>query len=150
MAEPIIELWGGVGFGVIISFPSGVRYSNQTGGTACLHPLLEGVYVPLSNDCTVPRGELLSPETELFAHFEGPKHRGTGAWREGLDENDAGFIEAMLMRWRLSSFLSLDRTRLVDSHEAWVWSIVTGEEGSVFSGLGPYPRAAVLTWTNTD
>ena len=151
MNGPTIELWEGIGFGVIISFPSGVRYSNQTAGTACFHPSLEGVYVPLANDYDFANGRLLSPDVALHDYFAGPPHRGSGAWREGLDEKDATFIEGVLEHRRLSSFLKIDRARLAESHEAWVWGIVTGEEAdSVFSGFGPYPRAAVLTWDNTD
>lgn len=149
---PIVELWGSVGFGAILSFPSGVLYANQTGGTACLHPTLEGIYIPLANDCTHPGGQLLGPEVELGAYFEGPKHGGTGAIR-GLDSEDAAFIEMVLSRWNLSSFITLDRARLADSHEAWVWAIVTSDDGDdlpVFSGFGPYPRPAVLTWSNSD
>jgi hypothetical protein len=145
----MIELWEGIGFGAIISFPSGVHYSNQAGGTSCLHPTLEGVYVPLSNDYAIPTGPLLGPEKELFAYFEGPKHRGTGA-TGGLDEADAAFIESVLARWRLSATLEVDRARLLESHEAWVWATVIAETGSPFSGLGPYPRPAILTWSNSD
>jgi len=152
-SKPIVELWESVGFGVIISYPTGVLYSNQTGGTSCLHPTIEGIYVPLSNDIAVPEGKLLSPDTELFAYFTGPKHRGAGATR-GLDLDDAAFIEATLAKWRLSSFVTIDRTRLRDSHEAWVWSTVVADGGdedlAIFAGFSPYPRPGVLTWTNSD
>ncbi len=147
---PTIELTEGVGFGAILCFASGVQYGNQTGGTCCLRSSVEGVFVPLANDFAQPGGELLGPDSDLFAYFEGPKHQGAGA-TGGLDEEDAVFIDAVLGRWRLSNQLQVDRARLHDSHEAWVWAIVTGEEDSgVFTGFGPYPRAAVLTWTNTD
>ena len=144
MTAPTIRLWDGIGLGAIISFPTGVVYSNQTGGFSCLHPELEGAYVPLDADA----GE------KLYAYFEGPKHRGTGA-TGGLDAEDAGFIEMLLAERRLSAFISVDRSRLQESHEAWVWALVTCDGGdnvttALFAELGPYPRPAVLTWDNTD
>ena len=33
--------------GLIILEPTGVRYTNQMGGTACGHPWVEGLYIPL-------------------------------------------------------------------------------------------------------
>ncbi|KYF66073.1 DUF6210 family protein [Sorangium cellulosum] len=151
MRMPVVDLGSAVGFGAIVSFPSGVLYSNQTGGTSCLHPEIEGIYVPLANDCLLPGNTLVGPEIELYAYFDGPKHLGAGATR-GLDEEDAGFINGVLARYMLSGFLAVDQSRLKDSHEAWVWSVLTGEPelSHGFSGFGPYPRAAVLTWSNTD
>jgi hypothetical protein len=35
------------GLGLIIEHPTGVIYSNQTGGNFCLQPELEGAFVPL-------------------------------------------------------------------------------------------------------
>ena len=144
MTKPKIELWEGIGLGAIVSFPTGIIYSNQTGGTSCLHPELEGAYVPLDEDA----GQ------RLYDYFGGSKHRGTGAIG-GLDAEDAAFIEMLLAQRNLSSFVALDRSRLRESHEAWVWAAITGDGGDdgqvrVFSALGPYPRAAVLTWNNTD
>lgn len=150
--QPTIKLFEHVGLGLIIEYPSGVAYSNQTGGTCCLAPSLEGVFVPLRNDCAKPSQELLSPEHALVAYFDGPKWQGTGA-PLGIDADDADFIDQVLAEHRLSHCIIVDRARLRDSHEAWVHVTVTDEESSLaplFSGFGPYPRPGVLTWTNTD
>ena len=74
----------------------------------------------------------------------------------------------MLAKWQLSDSLFIDEARLSDSHEAWVYVIVHRDEGPqqfekvvvhgpggqdnlrLFHGFGPYPRAGVLTWGNTD
>lgn len=149
---PTIRLFEHVGLGLIIEYPSGVIYSNQTGGTSCSAPCVEGVFVPLRNDYAVPSREFLSPEHALIAYFEGPKWRGTGA-TQGIDPEDVEFIERLLSEHRLSHCITLDRTRLRDSHEAWIHVIVTAEEAALtplFSGFAPYPRHGVLTWTNTD
>jgi hypothetical protein len=150
--QPKITLFDHVGLGLIIEYPSGVTYSNQTGGTSCLAPTLEGVFVPLRNDCAMPSRELLSPENTLVTYFEGPKWQGTGA-TQGIDADDADFIERLLLEYRLSNCIIVDRSRLRDSHEAWIHVLVTAEEDSiapVFFGFTPYPRHGVLTWANTD
>jgi len=150
--KPVIELWEGVGFGLIIEWPSGVLFSNQTGGTSTLHPQAEGAFVPLRNDCERDGNRLLSPESELLAYFEGPKHRGTGA-TQGLDPDDADFIGSVLSRWRLPQ-VSVDRARLAESHEAWVHVLIHGDAGGdgelPLQGFAPYPRTGILTWSNSD
>jgi len=49
--------------------------------------------------------------------------------------------------------ISIDRSRLAESHEAWVYVTLEGEQDTdvpLYAGLGPYPRSGVLTWTNGD
>jgi hypothetical protein len=126
--RPTIRLWDGGGFGLIIEWPSGVKVSNQTGGTSCLHPEVEGVFVPLRTDHSFPSWTLLSPEIELNEYFEGPVHRGTGA-SSGLSVSDADFIDGILAKCGLASSLRVQRDRLTDSHEAWVYVTITAAEG---------------------
>lgn len=47
----VVELWrqNDNFVGVIIPYKSGVAYTNQCGGTACVHPEKEGIYIPLSS-----------------------------------------------------------------------------------------------------
>lgn len=153
---PRIELWDTVGLGLIISWPSGVTYSNQTGGTSCLAPEFEGVFVPLCNECSIENHELMSPANELEKYFMGPKWRGMGATK-GLDEQDADYIDSILSRvtgqWGSLPSIRVNRERSRESHEAWVYVIVHGDEASVlpvFAGFDPYPRSGVLTWQNSD
>src|SRR5260370_13995048 len=44
---PLIDLNEYDGLGLIVQWPTGVRYSNQTGGGSVHHPELEGMFVPL-------------------------------------------------------------------------------------------------------
>jgi len=151
MALQKILLYEHVGLGLVISWPSGIVYSNQAGGYGCTQPTIEGVFVPLRNDCLLD-GKLLSPETELLSYFTGPKHRGAGA-RNGLDQQDADHLDSVLRSHRLDRCLHVDRARLTDSDEAWVFVQVTADEdsdGGLFSGFAPYPRSGVLTWSNSD
>lgn len=48
-ASAPVELWNVDSPGVIVEIPTGVRWSNQTGGTACNHPEVEGVFVPMAS-----------------------------------------------------------------------------------------------------
>ena len=145
--QPLIELWEGVGLGVIIEYESGVLYSNQTGGTACRHPRAEGVFVPIRNDVALD-GALIGPEAALQDYFADGKYERTGAVG-GIDSDDVKFIDTLLDKWRLSDVLSVDVSRLSESEEAWVPVLIAKDEG-IFSGFGPYPRRGILTWTNSD
>jgi hypothetical protein len=152
-----IDLLEHIGLGLIVEWPTGVAYSNQTGGTSCLHPEFEGIFIPLRNDYQPPDGPMLSPENELLAYFEGPKHEGTGATR-GLDDEDVEFITGVLTKWSLDTVIEIDRSRMRESHEAWVHVTVLRDETFIrheaspvpLFELPPYPRRGVLTWSNSD
>jgi hypothetical protein len=149
--RPTVRLWESCGLGLILASPTGVLYSNQTGGHACLQPTLEGAFVPLCDGGRVPAGPP-DPEARLLGYFLGDKHQGTGALR-GLDLEDAEFIDETLNRASFSHSIRVDRRRLADSHEAWVWVIVReleSETGGLFEGFGDEPRSGVLTWGNSD
>ena len=110
--KPVIQLWGERLFGMIVIRPSGVYYSNQTGGYACYHPMEEGVFIPLGK-------ESVDQEKELCDYFTGAKWAGWCC--EGIDEETAGFIEALMAKSHLTQSITVDRTRLQDSQEAWVY-----------------------------
>lgn len=70
----------------------------------------------------------------------------------GIDEEDALFIEAALRGARVGTPITVDRSRLDASHEAWVHMTI-GSDGdcwSLISGFGPYTVEAALTWPNSD
>lgn len=145
--KPKVLLYNHDGLGLIIDFPSGVIYSNQAGGHACLQPEMEGIFAPLSNDAWP-----ISPTDELVPYFTGDKYRGSGA-TSGIDEEDAAFIERILRKHRPNDDIKVDRTKLRESYEAWIHvEVLDNGSGSneEFPGFGPYPRSAVLTWPNSD
>lgn len=149
---PIVRLFDFIGLGLIFPCRSGVLYTNQTGGHSCLQPEAEGIFVPLHNDLAIQPVALLGPEPELHAYFVGPKHCGWGA-TSGLDEEDVSEISRILVKHRLGGILDVDRARLTDSHEAWVYVIVLADDAAPFpsfAGFGPYPRPGILTWGNSD
>ncbi len=172
MTQPTIRLWDAPGLGLVILFPSGVVYSNQVGGHACLTPTIEGVYVPLVD-------EVQDHEKTLIEFFTGPYWNGWCC--DGIDEPTADFIDGVLSRSLSTRFLRVDRTRLQDSCEAWVYvelseqppecfSFIDGKQARTISGKSvnltddkdlPVPPehnlvygfgkcGGVLTWTNSD
>ena len=147
-----VRLYEQAGLALVVEAPTGVVYSNQTGGYSCLQPELEGALIPLRNDVELPSKKLLSPEHELCDYFEGPPHKGTGAVR-GLSGSDADVIDGVLDKWRIP-WVRVDRERLEQSHEAWVHVLVSPEPSDtpapLFRGFEPYPARAVLTWCNSD
>jgi hypothetical protein len=109
--NPTIRLWEHVGMCLIIEYPSGVWYSNQTGGHNCLQPSLEGVLVPVRNEGSEDGRLVFSPESDLSDYFKGPKWCGSGA-TSGIDADDADYIEKALSEAGLSESISVDRSRL--------------------------------------
>jgi hypothetical protein len=151
--KPIIQLYDAAGLGVIVLFPSGVIYTNQTGGYSCLHPTEEGVYLPLVSDS-------FNHESALLDYFYKGKWRGACA--DGIDIEDADFIDQLLGKTDNTKFVSVNRQRLADSHEAWVYvnlaatpsrfpelpATYSSEMSFLLYGFGA--REGVLTWCNSD
>jgi len=150
VVSSFVRLYDQVGLSLIVEAPTGVVYSNQTGGTACLQPELEGALLPLGNCVELPSNKLISPEEDLCEYFEGV-HDGTGA-TNGLSDADADVIDAALDKWRIG-WVRVDRSRLRESHEAWVYALLSPEPEAqvpLFWGFDPYPARGVLTWSNSD
>jgi hypothetical protein len=143
-AKPTINLYGARGPGLIIRYPSGVIYSNQTGGHCCHHPIVEGVFVPLETDST--------RYYRLTTHFFGGKYHG---WCNGIDEEDADIIDEILQGESEAPLIVVDRTKLKKCEEAWIHVKVSELAKSrwtsisvLFRGFG---RArGILTWQNSD
>ena len=150
MTKPRICISDSVGLGLIIECASGVLVSNQTGGVQCIHPEVEGVFLPLRNDYAMEGHVFRSPELDLAAQFS----IAAGGSGLGLQIADAEFIEAILARERLHPTIVVDRARLDESHEAWVHVKISADEAddgaALFCGFDPYPRLGVLTWANSD
>ena len=126
----------------------------ECGGHCCLHPEVEGVFVPLGSGYEPP-GRVFALQARLDPLFDGPgsKYNGSGAARgsdPGLDLEDADFIDSVLDAWRYR-YIRVDRDRLKESIEAWVWVVLTPDsEPALFRGFEPYPRPGILTWANSD
>lgn len=130
-----IDLYEHEGLGLIIACPSGVNYTNQVAGYACLHPELEGVYVPLP----------ASVCEKLDSHFTGPKW--SGHCYEAIDEETADFVDAILAELDLGFCLCVDRDRFAESWEAWI-QVKISMNSVLWLGLDE--GTGVLTWENSD
>lgn len=142
--KPLVQLWDAKQFGLIVLRHSGVYFSNQTGGYACYHPIVEGVFIPLGEEAS-------NQEKELQGHFTG--HKWAGWCCDGIDGETADFIDSVMAKSDLTKDVTVDRARLKESHEAWVHVDFRNTEpygfGSVeVSGFGICK--GVLTWENSD
>ncbi|HTU50453.1 MAG TPA: DUF6210 family protein [Acidobacteriaceae bacterium] len=128
----VIDLSGYDNLGIILKVQSGVFYTSQVAGYACQHPEIEGAFYPLA--VKPGKAEVFS----LRQRFKGP-------WNH-IDEADAEFIDGVLHKNGHKN-LSVDRTKLDDSYEAWVHlAVAAGAED--MSGFGDCE--AVLVWPNSD
>ena len=145
--KAIIKLWDSVGTGLIIKHSTGVIVTNQTGGTSCLQPEEEGIFVPFANDYSTDN-KFLSMELELSKIFEDSKYKGTGAIL-GIDSEDKEQINSLLKQYKLFDWIEVDSNMLKQSHEAWIYVIIKANS-QYSSGFAPYPKQGVLTWANSD
>jgi len=143
-----VDVWEFNGIGLIIKCPSGVCISNQTGGYACHHPEVEGVFVPLLADRGAPSNTVLCQLERFFTEGK------WGGWCEnGIDAETADFMDSLLASSDELKFIKVDRALLADSEEAWVHVILDPSRNEM-----PVPvmdgfedgTAAVLTWPNSD
>lgn len=157
--KPLIKLYacGEDSLGLIILRASGVVYTNQTGGHYCSHPSAEGVFMPIGN------GQQQRAISDVF---------GGGA-SSSINEREADAIDEVLSQNPDTRILTVDRARLSDSHESWVFLRVASHPGhfpalplvgdaetyadpnspinqsfSPIFGFGP--SVGILTWPNSD
>ncbi len=135
--KPMVNLDEFAGLGLILLHPSGVLFTNQVAGFVCMHPEVEGVFVPLPE--RVGRPEVHA----LRAHFRGNWHT--------LTEEDAKVVDGIFRSSQLG-FLRVDRARLADSYEAWVYVVVDHPQQDRAMDLfhGFTTRAGIVTWMNSD
>ncbi|MDI3288350.1 DUF6210 family protein [Polyangium sp. 15x6] len=98
-----------VALGLIVLRATGVSFFNQAGGVCCLQPVEEGIFVPLG----APEVEQALSEYILATY--GP------AGTSRLDRKDADVVDQLLAKDRNTRMLSVDRARIHDSCEAWIY-----------------------------
>jgi hypothetical protein len=134
MDKPRIRIWETDGLGLILIRETGVIVQNQTGGVACTQSETEGIFVPLQTDAH----EIQT----FFADYE------------TLDSAAADFLDEFFHRDGNGNlrFLSVDRARLNESLEAWVYVNVAQPDGdprlNLIQGFGK--TGGILTWSNSD
>lgn len=140
---PIIRLYDLDGIGLIISYASGVLYSNQTGGYLCSQPEIEGVFAPLNN-------RLTDQQTKLNDFFTGSKWGGN--CYDGIDKETADFVDLVLLESDQTEMLRVDRDKLAESHEAWIHvHILESKKNPDLQDIHGFAGShGVLTWLNSD
>jgi hypothetical protein len=129
--------------GLILLEPSGVFYYNQVCGHSCLQKFAEGVFSYIRDD----GNELHKIVSEYMLY------------KSRLAPEDAGFLDSQFVQSADATYLRVDRNRLDDSMEAWVYVTidqlfngnVKGEStyyNTAFKGFSC--AGAVLTWDNSD
>ena len=121
---------------IIVKYPTGLIYSNQTNGVACNHPEQEGFLVPLF--------PLLGKESHLF---------DPGWWYEEMPALDASLynqLEKVLnsrFEWHVRN-LRVDRK--AKNQEAWIHITFRGDfnPGMFSSGLFRRKDGSVPNWTD--
>lgn len=145
--KPEIKLYDAVGAGLVIIYPTGITVSNQTGGSACLQSFEEGFYLPMANDCLVESDQLTGPEKELAKYFSA-RYFGTGA-TDGINDADAIAVENILGQYNLRGIIKVDRHKLKQSHEAWIYVTIKSDGFALLSYFDT-DLNGVLTWNNSD
>jgi hypothetical protein len=134
--------------GLILSEPSGVFYYNQVCGHACLQKFAEGVFSYIRDD----GNELYKAVSKSMLY------------KDHLTIEDTDFLDSQFIQSFNAKYLRVDRNRLDDSMEAWVYvtidqpSIGQSFNDSLKSESVYYNTAfkgftctgAVLTWDNSD
>ncbi|MBI5927699.1 MAG: hypothetical protein HY862_00205 [Chloroflexi bacterium] len=141
--KPRILLWSLEYAGLIILYPSGVIYQNQTDGLYCWQDCEEGVFVPLF-DIALPNE---NRETQLgLLHEELAKFFSGGMQ---MSARIADSIDVLLQNYVPLRGIKIDRVRLYESKEAWVYVKCISLDKTDYSGFGDSFNA-VLTWPNSD
>jgi hypothetical protein len=128
---------------LLVGCSSAVRYRNQVGGVVCASEEIEGVLSPL---------DLSERAIERICELPYPN----GA--QGISVEIADTIDMILKSEPCATFLKVDRDRLEDAWEAWVYVVIDAPEdsdparstdyfGPIF-GFGSCK--GVLTWQNSD
>jgi hypothetical protein len=133
-----VVLWNLEGVVAVLLSPSGVVYTNQTCGHACMQPEAEGILIPFNNDPPLddPNSSVCRRLSDLLQGVQ---------W---LTLELADQIDFVLAGTPETSCAKVDRTRLKDSHESWVYVDLEAEKSDLLMGFGPV--RAVLTWPNSD
>lgn len=129
--------------GLIVLMPSGVVFTNQTGGTACMHPDAEGIFVPLYFSGKWPI-ELESFWWKGWEHYDSPQVQ---VCLDGMELNH--ILEPVpLTDFRMTTLAELDGWG-----EAWIPVRIkeapehTDNWEALHDFVGHY---AILTYSNSD
>ena len=134
----IVRIWSQGGAFLIYPAKTNVFYHNQTGGVSCLQPIMEGILIPFQNEYP-----LANPEENLARQLE-----ALISEMYDIDSSSVDKLDAILASNYLTRCVTVDRSRLKESCEAWVYVNVVESPECDFLGFGAF--SGVLTWHNSD
>jgi hypothetical protein len=133
-----VVLWNVEGVVAIVLERSGVTYTNQTCGHVCMQPEAEGILVPFNDDAPLD-------EPDRALHYRLARTLESAHW---LTPELADQVDSVLAGSPETRGATVDRSRLRDSHEAWVYVDLRADACDLLTGFGS--TKAVLTWPNSD
>lgn len=137
-----VKLWALSDVVLIILEESGVVYENQVMGNLCMQASAEGVLVPLSPDYPIDSRGKVAVDTLA-------ERLGWAILNDSrVDEKKAAVLDAILREYPECRGIHVDRVKLNDSCEAWVYVTV---EPTRFSPMVDFGSCrGILTWLNSD
>ncbi len=154
---PLVDLTFSTGAMLILEAKTGIQYTNQAGGIACIHPAIEGFLFPLEREGY--RDLAVQARLEDYFCEPGEQQHKWGAGRRGggLTPRDAAAIDALLLDVVSPDFcllVQVDRERADEGDEAWIRVVVSrapdARNPCVLDRLPQWPLKGVLTWENSD
>lgn len=131
---------------VIILRATGIIYQNQTGGHTCAERCAEGALVLLTDPFLITE-----TPNELY---QCPIEAGLKQidWNRcyfgGFDETCADKIDLLLQSNGFTKQVLVDRTRLKESEEAWIYVTLKPSDYANYLGFGDCN--GILVWANSD
>lgn len=144
-----IQLWSVSDdfLGMIVPMPTGITWSNQTGGVSCSHPSIEGLFVPLENYRTPSRAQ------DPFYDRWGQKPEDALPLIRRLLEASK-YLQEIFESPTLEELQQM-RELTLGAQEAWIpLKVKTGPRG-IRSPIPPHVqpfmgRVVILTYPNSD
>ncbi len=133
-----LSLYDMAGVAVIIQLNTGVIYTNQACGTACLQPCIEGALLPVNHDFEPDKCEGML-EVKLAFLFKNC---------EKLSLTMADKVDELLRYHNSTDGIKVDRNKLQDSYESWIYVKLKRTKYCGFEGAEHF--YGVLTWPNSD
>lgn len=140
LSKRYVCMYQSEGVYAILLEASGVVYFNQTYGHICFQSQEEGILVPFNSDFPLEH-----PEQRLeqqFASLFEKHHR--------FSEKLADKVDEILAFDCFTRCAKVDRRKLKQSHEAWIYVIINNEAPNSPLSQFSEQSEAVLTWQNSD
>lgn len=135
--------------GLIVRHPTGVVYGNQTAGTACAHPEVEGFFVPLVGQASLDDFTEAIHSTICDIWPEAPDVGGFG--KNSIEAKTAEIVAEQLKCH--VGFLEFDFDRIVEMKEAWI-PVKIGDPSDLDKRYASWGQCggkdAILTYVNCD